>query len=117
MPTVLSTKQLDDRDWTQIKAALTLWLTVLRNSRTHPAMHSNIEPMFEHVAPLEADDIERLIEGMEYPPYVTREQVAEMLGCGITTAGLKLRGAGVKPIGPKGTHLYRTAEVVKIDNE
>lgn len=117
MLTKYDIKQLDARQWTQVKAALTLWLTVQRNSRTHPATHSNIEPLFKHVAPLEADEIEQLIEGLDQPPYMDIGQFAELCGIAESTAGQRIRGVGVEPVTRKGRHLYRTADLMKVRAE
>ena len=112
MPTKYDTKQLDVRQWTQVKAALTLWLTVQRNSRTHPATHSNIEPLFANVAPLEEDEIELLIEGLELPPYMDVQQFADVCGVSKSLASNRIRGAGIKPVS-RAKYLYRTADLMK----
>lgn len=117
MSSKLDIKQLDARQWTQVKAALTLWATVLRNSRTHPATHTNIAPFFDDVAPLEIEELEALIDGLDQPPYMTRLQYAKERGISPQLASRRISGTGIKPIAPQGTHLYRTEDLKKVTEQ
>lgn len=92
---------------------MTLWLSLMKNSRTHPAQLSKVAPFFAEVAPLEADEIESLIAGLQLPPYMDRGEFARMCGIAESTAGLRIRGAGVEPIRPRAQLLYRTADLLK----
>lgn len=84
----------------------------MRNSRTHPANHSNIEPFFSDVAPLEEDEIEALIEGQfSVPPYMDPTMFGELCGVTRQTAGRWISGAGIEPV-CRG-RMYRTADLMK----
>lgn len=51
-------KPPNDREWTQIRAALMFWAEVAEVSKVHPSRHSRVEPLFKRHAPLTVAEIE-----------------------------------------------------------
>ena len=106
---------LNDRQWVQIKAALTLWRTVASNSRVHPSRHSNIEPLFADSTPLADDELAILIESVPDRPFTTTGQFAKEAG---VTPGTVRNWIMRGEVGPAFRHgnncIYRTAELTRL---
>lgn len=56
------TVKLTAQECEQVRAALRLWVTVARTSRTHPARIPGVKGEFKYFAPLLTDEAEALID-------------------------------------------------------
>jgi|GEM_PF-4852353 len=107
---------LTDRQWNQIKAALTFWQSVAESSRLHPMEHRSVRHLFEKLTPLTDKEITTLAasspkdEVIGYPI----KPFARDRGVRVQEVRCMLRRLNIQPSCPASTKLYRREDLERV---
>jgi len=104
-----------DRQWNQIRAALTFWNAVAESSRVHPMEHPAVRGFFgnDKPTPLTEEEIKTLLVLRPTPGKSLTTLTIASKETGISRDRLwrRLKASGAKPVLHGRTHLYRTGDM------
>ena len=106
-----------DRQWNQIRAALTFWNAVAESSRVHPMEHPAVRGFFgnDKPTPLTEEEIKTLLVLRPTPGESLTTLTIASKETGISRDRLwrRLKALGAKPVLHGRTHLYRVEDMTK----
>lgn len=112
---MVTTPTITSKQWNQLKACMTFWLSVAETSRVHPSDHPSIKNMFDEHDPLTDEELEGLLhQSTSKPAYVITRDIATQTGCDIQMVRYYIRKHKIKLAFHQGiVRLYHYDDAMK----